>query len=344
MQRSNLRNIAGAIRFDGPRLFRCLLSRNGWVNMGNRNDCLLPGPAGRGWQCDWEFSRSLHICDVFPRCANWLLRRALTQWPIQLAEKVDPSPIASNPQISFIIGHRGQERLPHLLLTLSSILGQRGATIECIVVEQDPTPKILSHLPEGIRYCHAPLPQNEIRYNRAAAFNAGARIARGSLLVLHDNDLLVPRDYATEAVGLHRLGFEAGQLARFIYYLDPSSTRQWLSHAADTKKTRVACAIENSAGGSLMVSLAMYEEIGGMDEEFIGWGGEDNEFMDRCLTRKIWRFGYLPLIHLYHPSLADRKVTSNPALALLARKRMIEPAARIKSLVERQNSSMKRIV
>ncbi len=344
MPKSKPRMVAGALLIDGPRLLHCLCSRHGWVNMGNRHDCLLPGPGGRGWRCEWEFSRSLHICDVLSHCANWLLRRALAQWPILLDAKSDHRPLASSPQISFIIGHRGQERLPHLLLTLSSILGQRDATIECIVVEQDPVPKIQSHLPKGIRYCHAPLPVNEVRYNRSAAFNAGARIARGPLLVLHDNDLLVPRDYAAEAVGLHGLGFEVGQLNRFIFYLDPSSTKQWLSGAVNPKQARMERVIENAAGGSLMVSRATYGELGGMDEDFIGWGGEDNEFLDRCLTRRIWRFGYLPLIHLDHPSLADRKMVSNPAIALLDRKRRVPPCARIAALVERQNVTTRRLV
>ena len=332
--------MAGALLMDSPRLLRCLASRDGWALMGNRNDRLVPGPQGRGWQCDWEFSRSLHVCDVFPRCANWLLRRALAQWPVHLAAESRMEALAPSPQLSFIIGHRGRERLPHLMLTLASILGQRGAAIESIVVEQDPEPKLQTALPGGVRYCHVPLPGNETRYSRSAAFNAGARMARGAMLVLHDNDLLVPRDYAAEILLLHRQGFEAGQLSRFLYYLDTVSTKQWLSGFADPRKARVECVVENSAGGSLAVSRATFEEIGGMDEDFIGWGGEDNEFLDRCLTRRTWRFGYLPLVHLWHHSLANREAVSNPAIALLAEKRRVAPAARIEALRARRNSGV----
>ena len=59
--------------------------------------------------------------------------------------------------------------------------------------------------------------------------------------------------------------------------------------------------LENAlGGGSIALSRRVYEEIGGFDEEFVGWGGEDNEFWDRCLTRRIYPFAYLPLIHLWH--------------------------------------------
>jgi hypothetical protein len=342
MGRIHVKTAIGALAADGPRLLRCLAARNGWSRMRNRNDRLSAGPDGLGRRCEWEYSRTLHVCDVFPPAGRWLLRQALRQWPVDLhgIRTQDPRMRAA---VSFIIGHRGLERLPHLKITVETIRRQADVGVECIVVEQDAEARNRAHLPDWVRYLHAPLPGNETRYSRAAAFNAGARLATGEVLVLHDNDLPVPRSYAAEVWRRHREGYETCHLGRFVFYLDPPSTERVLAGTLALRDAGVERVVENSAGGSTAISRTAFEAIGGMDEDFIGWGGEDNEFLDRCLARGIWRFGYLPLIHLHHPSLADRNVASNPALALLARKRMVEPSARIVALVKRRNTNMERL-
>lgn len=78
--------------------------------------------------------------------------------------------------------------------------------------------------------------------------------------------------------------------------------------------------------------------IGGFDEEFIGWGGEDNEFWDRCLTRKTWEWTYLPIVHVWHePQQGKRAVKGLGAntAELTAKRRAIPPAERISELVAR---------
>ena len=337
MVRARVRVQAGALAIDGPRLACCLATRNGWPRMRNRNDRMTAGPAGRGWRCEWEYSRSLHVCDVFPATGRWLLRKALRQWPVDLKGERTPD-VRAQPVISFIIGHRGMERLPHLNLTLETIRRQSGVEVECLVVEQDSEARIRPHLPAWVRYHQAPLPGGEIRYGRAAAFNAGARLARGEVLILHDNDLLAPRAYAAEVWQLHRQGYETGHLGRFFFYLDRSSSERLLARTGAWRNATVERVVENAAGGSTAISRAAFARIGGLDEEFIGWGGEDNEFWSRCLTRKTWNFGYLPFIHLWHPSLADRQ-RSNPSLALWERKRTVPVADRIAALYARQTAA-----
>ena len=337
MMRTHVRTKTGALAIDGPRLACCLATRNGWSRMRNRNDQLTAGPAGRGWRCEWEYSRSLHICDVFPKTGRWLLRRALRQWPVDLEGERTPDARAQ-PAVSFIVGHRGMDRLPQLKLTLESIRRQHGIDIECLVVEQDSTARIRPHLPEWVRYHQAPLPGGETRYGRAAAFNAGARLARGEVLILHDNDLPAPRAYAAEVWRMHRQGYEAAHLGRFVFYLDRPSSERLLARACVWVNATVERVVENAVGGSTAISRAAFAEIGGLDEEFIGWGGEDNEFWSRCQTRKTWVFGFLPFIHLWHPSLADRQ-RGNPALALWERKRSVPVAERIAALCARQTAA-----
>ena len=44
-----------------------------------------------------------------------------------------------------------------------------------------------------------------------------------------------------------------------------------------------------------------YRAIGGYDEGFVGWGGEDLELWERARVHGgVYEFGYLPLVHLWH--------------------------------------------
>jgi hypothetical protein len=75
--------------------------------------------------------------------------------------------------------------------------------------------------------------------------------------------------------------------------------------------------------------------MGGFDERFTGWGGEDDEFFDRCRSLNHYGFGHLPFIHLWHPPQAA-KVTGGREhnLAMLAERLNIPPEARIRELAE----------
>jgi hypothetical protein len=322
--------------YDWPRLFSVLRTADGWVFMRNRNDAITVNPDGPGVQCNWEFSRTLHLCNLFPGASRILLKRALKQWPVQISGSVSTERMAAAPQVSFIIGHRGLERLPHLLLTLKSIERQAGAEIECIVVEQDREPLIRDRLPSWVRYRHAPLSATDAPYNRSAALNAGARLANGDLLILHDGDLLVPAAYAAEVFRLGKAGYDIMEFKRFVFYAECHSTRALLADELRPQDAALERVVENlCGGGTVAISKQAFWTLGGMDEEFIGWGGEDNEFWDRCLTRKSWAYQYLPFLHLWHPSLADRR-TDSPGLSLLAQKRQIPMMDRIQRLCARQ--------
>jgi len=319
--------------------------------MRNRQDVLILSPDRDGIQCDWEHTRPLHLCAVFPVAGRWLLRRALKVRPILLKERPDTvhsgrecsNQTESNPEerpaVSFIIGHRGMERLPHLLATLRSIAGQTGVGFECIVVEQDNEPLVRDRLPAWVRYVHTPLPENNLPYNRSWAFNEAAQVARGDVLILHDNDLMVSHDYAAESVRAYQAGYEVAQLKRFIFYLNEVDSTQLMSMEKISSGICSDYVIENACGGgSIAISRKVYWDIGGMDEAFVGWGGEDQEFWDRCLTRKVWHYAMLPIIHLWHaPQLGKRAINGNGALTaeLTAQRRAIPALERIEELKTR---------
>src|SRR5690242_3801698 len=138
---SSLRTRAGALAYDWPRFLRHIAGD--WTRIRNRNERLTFD--AHGARCEWVYGSELHLANVYPRTLALLLRRALRDWPIVLR---DDAPSASGePLVSFLIGHRGTERLPNLAATLRSIAGQEGVPIECIVVEQSPAPDIEAALP-----------------------------------------------------------------------------------------------------------------------------------------------------------------------------------------------------
>ncbi len=182
-----LRQRIGALLYDAPGFMLRMLSGR-WVAIRNRRERLTTD--ARGARCEWRFTSDLHIAKVYPLTGRWLMRKALREWPIVLSD--DASRATTEPEVSFIIGHRGMERLPLLRETLRSIAAQRDASIECIVVEQSWTPEIEAHLPQWVRYVHTRTPSADFDYARSWAFNVGARLARGRVLILQDNDMLLP--------------------------------------------------------------------------------------------------------------------------------------------------------
>jgi N-terminal domain of galactosyltransferase/Glycosyl transferase family 2 len=258
----------------------------------------------------------------------------LHDWPISM--QPEPPEQSRDLQVSFIIGHRGISRLPHLLCTLLSIAAQREVSFECLVVEQSETPEIKSALPDWVRYVHTPLPTVGMPYSRSLAFNMGVRMAKGDLLILHDNDMLVPESYAAEILKRYKQGYELINLKRFIFYLTEAHSTDIFSRRVLLVDRPAEAIVQNlEAGGSIAIGRAAYMSIGGFDESFVGWGGEDNEFWERAQVLTVWPYGYLPVIHLWHPPQAGKHDKANLNLKLFAEKLAIPAVRRAQELAAR---------
>ncbi len=307
-----LRQVLGALTLDLPRTLWALRPaaesdpHAPWTHLRNRCERLRPAPSGLpGMACDWVWTSDLHMARALPWVGRWVARRALATWPIGWREATPASPGA--PQVTFVIGHRGLAREPHLLLTLASLAAQEGVSVECIVVEQTPLPEVRDRLPAWVRYQHTPVTPS-LPYNRAWALNVGARLARAPLLIFHDNDMLVPRRYAAEHWRWREAGFEVINLKRLILYLGREPTEEALSRGRLGNHCQPNQIMQNAqAGGSLAITAEALEAIGGLDEGFSGWGGEDNEFWERACTRRVWPWGYLPLVHLWHAPQPEKR-------------------------------------
>ena len=331
-----LRTKLGAILLDWPayewNLHGPIGSRDRhWTRIGNRRDRIRIGPGGRGASPEGRWTSRLHACEVFPSLGGRLMARALREWPLALAER--PSPVDWEPDVTFVIGHRGLDRIPHLSQVLASIAAQAGVAVECVLVEQSAKQEIAGRLPDWVRYLHTPIPAG-MPYSRAWAFNVGARAARGEVLVFHDNDMLVPRGYAAEALAIRGEGFEVMNLKRFVFYLGRRESDRVLAGApVQGRPERVVQNLEG--GGSVAVDRAAFFAVGGFDEAFVGWGGEDNEFWERCAVRSVWPWGYLPLVHLHHDEQPGKGLGDRATARLLDTRSRLPAEARVRELTAR---------
>jgi hypothetical protein len=337
----SLKQKLGACIYDLPRSLWAIRPQSSqrrlsapWVYFRNRSERLIAAPAGLGVRCDWQWTSDLHVAKIFPSLGRLIMKRALRDFPVifQKAPSEPKGPI----EVSFIIGHRGMQRLPHLLLTLQSIAAQHDISFECIVVEQSAIPEVKGHLPPWVRYIHTPLASADLPYCRAWAFNVGARLAEGELLVLHDNDMLVTRDYAAQHFARVRDGYEVVSLKRFIFFLSRDHTGRLLGCDELPLDMPPESIMQNAeGGGSLAISREAYFAVGGFDESFVGWGGEDNEFWERAQTRLVWPYGYLPLLHLWHPAQPEKLESARSTTSLFETRSAIPALRRIAELTSR---------
>src|SRR5687768_16559338 len=241
-----LRQKIGAALLDWPR-FETSLRSGRWVAVRNRAEELRFDPGQPGAACDWQWSSELHLANIFPGTGLRLMKAALRQWPIAFTEA---SPPGGLPDVSFVIGHRGMARLPLLLTTLRTIAAKTDVVIECVVVEQAVSQEAASHLAEWVRYVHTPPPDPGMPFSRSWALNVGARAARGRILILHDNDMLVPRSYARELRERVDHGAEILDLKRFTFYLSPAQTEEVVSKRRLELGRPPQTVVENLRGAS----------------------------------------------------------------------------------------------
>jgi len=337
-----MKQLLGVLLKDLPRYIPALAgSGKAWLTVCNRAQRLEAAPDRSGYRCDWQWTSDLHAPKLIPALGRRLMQRALADYPISRTDTRGNSP-SSQPEITFLIGHRGMARLSHLLATLQSIATQQGAAVECIVIEQDTVSQLGPHLPPWVRLVHTPPPAPDMPYCRSWTFNVGAQHARADVLVLHDNDMLVPVDYAANILDRMRQGYDVVNLKRFVFYLAQAHTQAVFERQADLLDAAPEVIVQNlEGGGSVAITLAGYDQIGGLDESFIGWGGEDNEFWERAQTLRVWPWANLPLVHLWHAAQPGKQDAGYHTARHYQALTQLAPQERIARLTSAPNGQMR---
>lgn len=294
-----------------------------WQDLKNRHEQLeRHGRMAR--KCLWQDSSALTVCKVFPDLGSRLLQHALNEWPVELKSSYDRS---SKPDYSVLIATGGADRVPQFQMSLQSVLGQRDASHEIVVVEQSPSPLIADLVPDGVLYEHQSCVHGE--FNKSRALNRAACLAKGKWLCVHDADFLIPARFLSSCTEFLSVA-DALRPARWIVHLTDDATREICRSETLLPLLSVEKILQNTPN-PMVFTKQSFEAVGGMDESFIGWGGEDLEFLSRLRTHEMIDAGYLPVIHLWHPP-AERK-ESGDRNQELQDQRLAEPAsARIERL------------
>ncbi|MBB3206287.1 hypothetical protein FHS27_002096 [Rhodopirellula rubra] len=303
-----------------------------WLHLCNRNEVLEINADGPGVHCPWRWTSDLHACNVNANYARRLAQRAFTDWPIRFADKPEQ---AGSPDVSFIIAHQGTQRLDHVWWTVRSILAQQQVAVECIVVDQTNEPCFGTRLPPAVKNLHRPLPKDLDGWRKSWAFNQGAREAQGSTLVFHDGDIVCPAGYARAVIeGLREHG--AASIQRFLFNLNQIATQQIFDSQQWPETMQPECVRQNWEGGTIAIRRDAFFGLGGYDEGFVGWGGEDNEFFDRCKHIGHLTFGHVPFVHLWHAPQSDKFAVNNPNTTIALKSRLqISVPERIDELKKR---------
>lgn len=277
-----------------------------WLDLCNRNEKLTLDEETGTRICDWEDSSVLTVGRVFPAVSERLYAHCFSQWPIELNFD-DTQATSGSPDASVMIAVGGAERLPLLRIVLASLRAQVGVAFEIIIVEQSVRAQLEGSLPSDVVYAHAPSPEPSKGFNKSHALNVAAEHAKADVLFVHDGDYVVPKGYLAETIRI--LGDrDACRPARLLFYLDRAATEHAVAHDSMIK-IGIEKVVQNNPT-PIAVTAHAYHRIGGHDESYFGWGGEDLEFLSRLRCSQRENGGTLPVVHLWHPA-APKKASGD---------------------------------
>lgn len=146
---------------------------------------------------------------------------------------------------------------------------------------------------------------NEGEFSRSGARNAGAAKSDSEVLVIVDADNYIPIEQIRLAIKYARRRRGLVKPSKFFGYLTEEATDRFYESGEIQKigDMYMSPPVMNFSGGAYVIRKDLYEEVGGFDEEFKGYGAEDDAFHALCVS-KLGRVSYVGGMnyHLYHPA------------------------------------------
>ena len=204
--------------------------------------------------------------------------------------------------LSVVIPCHGQSRSLLFRKAIPFINRQSLQNFEVILVEQCKGRisyfKRLLHLFER-PVIHIKLRGQKRGFNKNWCMNTGTRFASGKRVLWLDTDFIYDYDYF-QSIAEHR---ERLFLAwNQLYYMSEVQTECTKNVIPNDNTVGVSPSIEGACGSAVCCDVAFLQEcIGGHNENYFGWGLDDNDFAHR--TKSI--MGRFPVLkakvyHMYH--------------------------------------------
>ncbi len=222
------------------------------------------------------------------------------------------------------------QRPHHLARVLASIECQQGLTgpIEVVVTDDgstDETAAVVAAFAERVDFRVQYTTHRHQTFQLARCRNEGVAVSSAKYLLFLDGDCLIPPDHVRQHLLRRRPGVVmAGYCCRLdrqvteqltlddVYdqrYLERVDRRELQNLARIDRKARLYCWLRHPNrpklfGGNVGIDRKDYERVNGYDEQFQGWGCEDDDLRLRLRRAGIriqsilrWTRTY----HLWHP-------------------------------------------
>lgn len=198
---------------------------------------------------------------------------------------------------TYVIGYRHRlDRLQNLKRVLEWINGFNG--VEVLLIEQDTHSKIKNL---NLKAKHI-FVKSSMPYNRSWAFNIAMKYANSPLLVFGDSDLVMNPNEFIE--GLKALQ-EYDMVSPYYSVVDLNQQESGLDFNQILQINRPGRGENdnqkiNISGGIAMFRRDAIARIGGWNQQFIGWGGEDDYQTMKVKNFLKWTELKYRCYHLYH--------------------------------------------
>lgn len=180
--------------------------------------------------------------------------------------------------------------------------------VEPMLVEQDDVPRLQGPLPHPA--CTHVFAYNPGPFNKSWGLNVGYRHSRSPWLAFADADIVLG-DALSSAFDAMTNGVQAIKPYRRLHDLDEGESARVRGGEFAFVPERGATAANREgigerivfAGGVFLIARGAFERLGGWDERFRGWGGEDDAFSLRLGRARIpvVELDTRPAVHLAHP-------------------------------------------
>ncbi|MBF5004250.1 galactosyltransferase-related protein [Diaphorobacter caeni] len=199
------------------------------------------------------------------------------------------------------------ERRKNLLTTVQWLAAEAPAA-KLLVIEQDSYPRLTGTLPHPehqVQFAY-----NPHGFNKAWGLNVVACMARTPVLVFTDADLIVPGslrsiiDACAQQAPIAKpyddvrdlTEAESARVHQGHYGVEPPSSPSGKPGREAIGEQLPLC------GGMFAIRSDAFFHIGGWDERFVGWGGEDDAMsvkLQRAQMQVVVQAG--TALHLWHP-------------------------------------------